>query len=148
MAAYINRTVSMIGGDSQLRVNDARIDNSPLQIFVKAKKKINDIFGEIEDYVQDTMIFMESLQDDHNIIKKEEIENIKGYVNKVHGIRDVLKRDHMKVAFFGRTSNGKSTVINAKLNSVHIKIFISIRKQSRVDYNTSDKFCILHNYTI
>ncbi|XP_034949592.1 transmembrane GTPase Marf isoform X2 [Chelonus insularis] len=115
MAAYINRTVSMIGGDSQLRVNDARIDNSPLQIFVKAKKKINDIFGEIEDYVQDTVIFMESLQDDHNIIKKEEIENIKGYVNKVHGIRDVLKRDHMKVAFFGRTSNGKSTVINAML---------------------------------
>ena len=30
-------------------------------------------------------------------------------------IRDVLMRDHMKVAFFGRTSNGKSTVINAML---------------------------------
>lgn len=58
MAAYINRTVSMIAGDSQQR-NDARIENSPLQIFVKAKKKINDIFGEIEDYVQDTVGFME-----------------------------------------------------------------------------------------
>lgn len=34
---------------------------------------------------------------------------------KVKGIRDVLTRDHMKVAFFGRTSNGKSTVINAML---------------------------------
>lgn len=31
-------------------------------------------------------------------------------------IRDVLKRDHMKVVFFGRTSNGKSTVINAMLH--------------------------------
>lgn len=33
-------------------------DNSPLQIFVKAKKKINDIFGEIEDYVKDTVEYM------------------------------------------------------------------------------------------
>lgn len=60
MAAYINRTVSMIGGDSQLRTNDIRIDNSPLQIFVKAKKKINDIFGEIEVYVKETVDFMQS----------------------------------------------------------------------------------------
>ena len=59
MAAYINRTVSMIGGDSHLRSADIRTDNSPLQIFVKAKKKINDIFVEIEDYVQDTVGFMQ-----------------------------------------------------------------------------------------
>ena len=32
-------------------------------------------------------------------------------------IREVLKRDSMKVAFFGRTSSGKSTVINAMLAS-------------------------------
>lgn len=59
MAAYINRTLSMVGGDSQLRMNDQRTDNSPLQIFVKAKKKINDVFVEIEDYVQDTVGFMQ-----------------------------------------------------------------------------------------
>ncbi|XP_057325570.1 transmembrane GTPase Marf isoform X2 [Microplitis mediator] len=115
MAAYINRTVSMIGGDSQLRANDIRTDNSPLQIFVKAKKKINDIFGEIEVYVKETVDFMQTLQNDRNVISTEEVENIKSYINRVHGIRDVLKRDHMKVAFFGRTSNGKSTVINAML---------------------------------
>ena len=34
---------------------------------------------------------------------------------KVAGIREVLERDHMKVAFFGRTSNGKSTAINSLL---------------------------------
>lgn len=34
---------------------------------------------------------------------------------KVTNIRQVLERDHMKVAFFGRTSNGKSSVINAML---------------------------------
>lgn len=115
MAAYINRTMSMIGGDSHLRSTDIRTDNSPLQIFVKAKKKINDIFVEIEDYVQDTVIFIKTLNSEHNIVTGEEAQTIESYVNKVHAIRDVLMRDHMKVAFFGRTSNGKSTVINAML---------------------------------
>lgn len=115
MAVYINRTMSMIGGDSYIRSTDIRTDNSPLQIFVKAKKKINDIFVEIEDYVQDTVRFMKSLQKEDNIVTPEEAAKIASYVEKVKGIRDVLKRDHMKVAFFGRTSNGKSTVINAML---------------------------------
>lgn len=115
MAAYINRTMSMIGGDSQLRCTDIRTDNSPLQIFVKAKKKINDIFVEIDNYVLETVDFMNSLQNNRNIVTPEEAQGIEGYVSKVHAIRDVLKRDHMKVAFFGRTSNGKSTVINAML---------------------------------
>ncbi|XP_035734878.1 transmembrane GTPase Marf-like isoform X1 [Vespa mandarinia] len=115
MAAYINRTISLIGGESQLRSTDIRTDHSPLQIFVKAKKKINDIFIEIDDYVQDTVAFMKSLQNDRKIITLEEVSRVQNYVDKVHAIRDVLKRDHMKVAFFGRTSNGKSTVINAML---------------------------------
>lgn len=34
--------------------------NSPLQIFVRAKKKINDIFLEIEEYVIDTTRFIDS----------------------------------------------------------------------------------------
>lgn len=58
MAGYINRTMSMISGDSQFRSNDIRTENSPLQIFVKAKKKINDIFLEIDDYVDDTIRFI------------------------------------------------------------------------------------------
>ena len=35
---------------------------------------------------------------------------------RADGIKSVLARDRMKVAFFGRTSNGKSTVINALLH--------------------------------
>lgn len=70
MAAYINRTISLMAGDGPHNrpapvstvLNDSRWasgpDNSPLQIFVKAKKKINDIFGEIEDYVKDTVEYM------------------------------------------------------------------------------------------
>ncbi|XP_029677132.1 transmembrane GTPase Marf isoform X1 [Formica exsecta] len=118
MAAYINRPIvqsSMIGGDSQLRSTDVRTDNSPLQIFVKAKKRINDVFVDIEKYVEETVEFMTSLQNDRNIVTVEEAVKVKNYIDKVRGIKDVLRRDHMKVAFFGRTSNGKSTVINAML---------------------------------
>lgn len=46
---------------------------------------------------------------------KAEAAEFQSYVHKVAGIREVLARDHMKVAFFGRTSNGKSSVINAML---------------------------------
>lgn len=104
-----------MSGENQFRTNDLRIENSPLQIFVKAKKKINDIFLEIDDYVEDTIRFIGSLRENHKIINPEEIQAVESYNAKVQGIRDVLKRDHMKVAFFGRTSNGKSTVINAML---------------------------------
>lgn len=34
--------------------------SSPLQVFVRAKKKINDIFQEIEEYVVETSVFVES----------------------------------------------------------------------------------------
>ena len=34
-------------------------DSSPLQDFVRAKKKINDIFMEIEDYVRDTVTYLQ-----------------------------------------------------------------------------------------
>ncbi|EFA09534.1 Transmembrane GTPase Marf-like Protein [Tribolium castaneum] len=90
-------------------------DNSPLQIFVKAKKKINDIFGEIEDYVKDAVEYMHEIEKLQEIVNQERVKKTEDFVSKVHGIRDVLSRDHMKVAFFGRTSNGKSSVINAML---------------------------------
>lgn len=65
MAAYLNRGVSMISGtgyDTSLVDPNARQIhnvNSPLQIFVKAKKNINDIFGDISDYVVETTNFIE-----------------------------------------------------------------------------------------
>lgn len=50
-----------------------------------------------------------------DIVDKAETEAFRGFVFKINNIREVLARDHMKVAFFGRTSNGKSSVINAML---------------------------------
>lgn len=69
MAVYLNRTLSMMSGNlgspshdntngSDRLIHNNAYDNSPLQVFVKAKKKINDIFGEIEEYVVETAYFM------------------------------------------------------------------------------------------
>ncbi|CAG9805485.1 unnamed protein product [Chironomus riparius] len=123
MAAYLNRGMSMIAGngygDSLMDPNSRRElhhVNSPLQIFVKAKKNINDIFGDISDYVVESTNFIEGLAQGHiDIVDKAETETFRGFVFKINNIREVLARDHMKVAFFGRTSNGKSSVINAML---------------------------------
>ncbi|GBP06125.1 Transmembrane GTPase Marf [Eumeta japonica] len=124
MAAYVNRTVSMMAGDgphitganaAAIRLSSPNTD-SPLQIFVRAKKKINDIFVEIDDYVKDVVNYMHAISQENKIVSSQDVENVQSYINKVQAIREVLKRDHMKVAFFGRTSNGKSTVINAMLH--------------------------------
>lgn len=45
---------------------------------------------------------MTALQNDRNIVTAEEAVKIKAYIDKIQAIKDVLKRDHMKVAFFGR----------------------------------------------
>lgn len=56
MAGDGPHNVSMLNNGS-VRVNMQNVD-SPLQIFVRAKKKINDIFVEIDDYVKDAVTFM------------------------------------------------------------------------------------------
>lgn len=96
MAAYLNRTISLVTGQTGPNDNDKNStgtdsvddsrhnlslqtsasstsanfntmsdnrmyqsnDKSPLQIFVRAKKKINDIYGEIEEYVLETTTFI------------------------------------------------------------------------------------------
>lgn len=63
MATYLNRGMSMVSGNGYDSLVDANTRlhnvNSPLQIFVKAKKNINDIFGDISDYVIETTTFIE-----------------------------------------------------------------------------------------
>jgi predicted GTPase/gas vesicle protein len=125
MSGSISRSVSLMspedGGGlaaglppSTPSKGGAASDPSPLQLFVQAKKKINEIFREIGDYVGDSESFLCSVPDD--IIPQETLKKAKDYKGKVAGITEVLERDHMKVAFFGRTSNGKSTTINSLLS--------------------------------
>jgi hypothetical protein len=42
------------------------------------------------------------VQQDRSIVKSDDAVQVEGYIAKVRAIRDVLTRDHMKVAFFGR----------------------------------------------
>jgi len=42
-----------------------------------------------------------ALPDEYNIVSAEEITTMRGYIDKVNAIRDILRRDRMKVAFFG-----------------------------------------------
>uniref|UniRef100_A0A8C4SI30 Mitofusin 1 n=1 Tax=Erpetoichthys calabaricus TaxID=27687 RepID=A0A8C4SI30_ERPCA len=85
----------------------AETEASPLKHFVVAKKKISAIFEQLLQYITDGAGFVAEI--------KSQSADINEYKQKILGISGVLARRHMKVAFFGRTSNGKSTVINAML---------------------------------
>merc|ERR1719282_1805886 len=124
MSGTISRSTSLQspeeGGGMAPATTGARGDirgpgPSPLQHFVQAKKKINEIFREVDDYVKETEEFLVSIPEETEVIGKDVQDAAKEFELKVAGIREVLSRDHMKVAFFGRTSNGKSTAINSLL---------------------------------
>ncbi|XP_032490583.1 mitofusin-2 isoform X1 [Phocoena sinus] len=96
----------------------AEVNASPLKHFVTAKKKINGIFEQLGAYIQESATFLEDTYRNAEldpVTTEEQVLDVRGYLSKVRGISEVLARRHMKVAFFGRTSNGKSTVINAML---------------------------------
>lgn len=112
------RSMSYVERQMSLQSEKMNEMSSPLQLFSKAKSKINKTFQEITIYLQEASSFLE----DKCHISEEYVKDVdtsasevKGYLSQVAGITEVLNRDNMKVAFFGRTSNGKSTVINAML---------------------------------
>ncbi|XP_067086103.1 mitofusin-1-like [Osmerus mordax] len=100
------------------RTDSAQGDFSPLKHFVVAKKKIGDVFEQLLQYVKEASAFVEDTCQNEaleNIASQDQQEQIQAYADKLAVIKEVLARRHMKVAFFGRTSNGKSTVVNAML---------------------------------
>ncbi|KAF3690866.1 Mitofusin-1 [Channa argus] len=100
------------------RTDSALGEFSPLKHFVVAKKKISEVFEQILNYVKETSAFVEETRGNtalENIATEDQKLEIQAYADKLTIIKEVLARRHMKVAFFGRTSNGKSTVINAML---------------------------------
>nr|XP_009924673.1 PREDICTED: mitofusin-1 isoform X6 [Haliaeetus albicilla] len=91
---------------------------SPLKHFVLAKKTITAIFDQLLDYVSEGATFVEATYKNpelERVATEDELQKIQAYKNKLAVIGEVLSRRHMKVAFFGRTSSGKSSVINAML---------------------------------
>uniref|UniRef100_A0A8D0ABT7 Mitofusin 2 n=1 Tax=Sander lucioperca TaxID=283035 RepID=A0A8D0ABT7_SANLU len=96
----------------------AEVNASPLKHFVTAKKKINGIFEQLGAYIKESASFLDDTYKNEEldpVATEEQVQEVQGYLAKVAGIGEVLARRHMKVVFFGRTSNGKSSVINAML---------------------------------
>ncbi|XP_044075497.1 mitofusin-1 isoform X2 [Siniperca chuatsi] len=94
------------------------VDPSPLRHFVVAKRSITSIFDQLLDFVKDGSSFVDEAwrgDDLGQVAVEEQSLEMQSCATKLSTIREVLLRRHMKVAFFGRTSNGKSTVINAML---------------------------------
>ncbi|XP_022096331.1 mitofusin-2-like isoform X1 [Acanthaster planci] len=116
MSGYFQRTHSTATQPSSMEPETSHNNSStPLRLFVDAKKKINEIFGEIASHTRESKDFIVGIPSDFDVVSDDLMEKVQGFCSQVQSIRDVLARDHMKVAFFGRTSNGKSSVINAML---------------------------------
>ncbi|XP_063772374.1 mitofusin-1 [Pseudophryne corroboree] len=91
---------------------------SPLKHFVQAKKAITSIFDQLVEFVNDGVTFVEETYCNpelKQITTEDDLKEIQSFKRKLAGIGEVLSRRQMKVAFFGRTSSGKSTVINSML---------------------------------
>ncbi|XP_062889530.1 mitofusin-2 [Mobula hypostoma] len=117
MSLMFSRSHPVVIGKKDKRLM-AEVNASPLKHFVTAKKKINGIFEQLAAYIKESAAFLKETYQDGEldpITTEEQVLEVTGYLSKVGGISEVLARRHMKVAFFGRTSNGKSTVINAML---------------------------------
>lgn len=89
-----------------------------LKKFCQAKDNINELFLKLDSCLSRASQFYSQPGLDPELNDKSannhlEILKLK---ERVEDIRCILARNQMKVAFFGRTSNGKSTVINAILH--------------------------------
>ncbi|XP_046571956.1 mitofusin-2-like [Haliotis rubra] len=116
MEVVYQRGQGDIGGSARNSGNGGHNQRSRLQLFGQAKKKIDYIFKEIGQFLQETDTFVDEIGTTFQEILPADVSaKVKGYKEKVQDIREVIQRKGMKVVFFGRSSNGKSTVINAML---------------------------------
>lgn len=87
-----------------------------LEDFGQAKTELLSIYKDMGSHLQQ---LVEQLQQS-SCLEEELRERIgrqlSACIEKIASIGEMLQRKHMKVAFFGRTSNGKSAVINAMLH--------------------------------
>ncbi|KRK04124.1 transmembrane GTPase fzo [Drosophila yakuba] len=87
--------------------------SSRLSEFVDAKTELQDIYHDLSSYLSS---FLTILEESVLLRDRQMLEHLCAFSSRVEAIAKVLSRDRMKVAFFGRTSNGKSAVINALLH--------------------------------
>ena len=89
---------------------EARDPSSPLKRFALAKDAIRRAFQHLSERLAESRSFLEAAQ------LGTDGGGVSSLVQRTQEIQKILSRDRMKVAFFGRTSNGKSSVINALLH--------------------------------
>ncbi|ESN93360.1 hypothetical protein HELRODRAFT_181106 [Helobdella robusta] len=89
--------------------------SSSLKFFSEAKILASEIVTELLDVINSNDEIADNHQQKYNIFDEAELKNFTNFIEKLNLMSDIFKRNSMKVAFFGRTSNGKSTVINAML---------------------------------
>ena len=97
-------------------VNDADAADSPLRLFGEAKEKINSLYEKLEKCLNNANGYYSDPKQDSDVVQNLDLDQLKRLNKRIETIRGILSRDLMKVAFFGTTSNGKSTVINAILH--------------------------------
>ena len=137
MSGRLNHSISTVESSrmAQTKPEQKSALNS-LKRFGQAKSKINAIYEEILAYGCEVGKFLQTFKDDEektknksstskenspdrgdalNIVQEDCYKRAENYNKQLEAISGVLERNHMKVVFFGRTSNGKSTAINALL---------------------------------
>jgi len=92
-----------------------RDPESPLRRFTRAKEDMEHYFKLLQERLEDSQNFVRQIHRSEEGFDESKVNPIQSLGQQASGILELLKRDHMKVAFFGLTSNGKSTVINALL---------------------------------
>ncbi|VDM95417.1 unnamed protein product [Thelazia callipaeda] len=107
----------MAAGDAKSDMSCRRFNSEPLKRFTEAKNSIGDIYNELETYVTDLSLFYDEILNNNGNVPDEQIQEIFCFKESIKTIRDMFMRDTMKVVFFGRTSNGKSSIINAMLHA-------------------------------
>ena len=108
--ARLNRSMTIASGRSVANSRQSRDITSPLKRFGLAKGAIRKAFQHLHERLEEAHHFMQSASTGSSH------QSVSSLIQRTHGIQDILSRDRMKVAFFGRTSNGKSSVINALLH--------------------------------
>lgn len=87
---------------------DSLNQNSGLKYFGSAKKKINAIFSNVQQYLGSFNNLLTKMQDELNFPPEQQMySKVTESHAQITNIQEVLQRDKMKVVFFGKTSAGK-----------------------------------------
>ncbi|CAI4232706.1 unnamed protein product [Auanema sp. JU1783] len=122
MSAYMPQTQNTdysrahmtLSGKPTRRLNG----DEPLLRFKEAKKVLGEIYTDLGDHVDELKSVYKGISTDStDVIPKDQEEEIAILKESIQTITETFSRDNMKVVFFGRTSNGKSTTINAMLHN-------------------------------